>query len=184
MPDELHNAFYKGSLGGGVVGVLRLLKMSWPMGWKSSRARNKYLIFKNGLGRVRLFENGTVELWVKKPASDGKCMQLFSQAFVWTKLIDSIQMVEAFQATLMRRFHAIFDTGERGKYMKITAFSETHKFVFAAHDKSHPTCYEFMVEYHAEVESARRLFDLMENFFNQFTDTGKGVRSKDKRLYE
>ena len=184
-PDDLHHAFYKGSLYhypvklGVREDVLGKLKLYQGLGWKPSRAKNRYWVFRNELGRIRFFETGTVELWVRKPASDGKAMQLFSQAFTWTKLIDSIQVIEGFQKTLMRKMHTVFDYGQRVPYMKITAFQETHKFTFVSGDKSNPTCAEFMFEYHAEVEGARRLYDQMQSFFEQFSgQQGKDVRSK------
>lgn len=172
-PDDVHNAFYKGKLVGvdGLIGRLRRENFSV---WKLSRAKNRYWIFKSKLGRVRFFETGTVELWVRKPASGGKAMQLFSHAFTWTKLVDSISAVEAFQKTLMRKMHTLFDYGQRVPYMKVTAFQGTHKFTYVSGDKSHPTCAEFMFEYHAEVDSARRLFDQMQSFFEQFSPKQNG----------
>jgi hypothetical protein len=173
-PDDVHNAFYKGRLEG-VRDVLgKLPKLVGVSNWRPTKAKNHYWVFKSNLGRIRFFENGTVELWVRKPASDGKCMQLFSHAFTWTKLIDSISQVEEFQKTLMRKMHAVFDYGQRVPYMKVTAFQGTHKFTYVSGDKSHPTCGEFMFEYHAEVESARRLFDQMQGFFEQFSPKQNG----------
>lgn len=185
-PDELHNVFYKGKLPNDLVsGVIVFLQGRWNKrgegrwmrGWKPTKARNRYWVFKSKLGRIRFFETGTVELWIRKPASVGKAKGLFTQAFVWTKLIDSIQVCENFYKTLMRKFHATFDYGKRVEYMKITAFKGTHGFELVTGDKTHPTCAEFMFEYHAEHEKANRLFDLMENFFEQFSPKSN-VRSK------
>jgi hypothetical protein len=176
-PDDVHNAFYKGKLKGVKDVLSRLPSLVSISNWKLSRAKNRYWVFKSELGRIRFFETGTVELWVRKPASDGKAMQLFSHAFTWTKLVDSISVVEEFQKTLMRKMHTLFDYGQRVPYMKVTAFQGTHKFTYVSGDKSHPTCGEFMFEYHAEVESARRLFEQMENFFSQFS-SNEGTRSK------
>jgi hypothetical protein len=188
-PDDVHNAFYKGKLRFvdfehdvdrvGLKPIFdKLPKLVGISNWRRTKAKNHYWVFKNNLGRIRLFTNGTVELWVRKPASDGKCMQLFSHAFTWTKLIDSISQVEDFQKTLMRKMHAVFDYGQRVPYMKVTAFQGSHKFTYVSGDKSHPTCGEFMFEYHAEVESARRLFDQMQSFFEQFSPKPSDVRSK------
>ena len=176
-PDDVHNAFYKGELKGVKDVLCRLPSLVSISNWKPTRAKNRYWVFKSDLGRIRFFETGTVELWVRKPASDGKAMQLFSHAFTWTKLVDSISVVEDFQKTLMRKMHTLFDYGQRVPYMKVTAFQGTHKFTYVSGDKSHPTCGEFMFEYHAEVEGARRLFEQIENFFNQFSMNGN-ARSK------
>jgi hypothetical protein len=181
-PDELHHVFYKGKLPSEVVkAILQIMTLNLPNayeGWKRSRAKNRYWIFRNKLGRIRFFENGTVELWIRKPASAGKAKGLFTQAFVWTRLIDSIQVCDDFYKTLMRRFHATFDYGKRVGYMRITAFKETHGFEFVSGDKTHPTSAEFMFEYHAEVDSARRLFEQMQSFFEQFSLRQSNVRSK------
>lgn len=178
IPDDLHNVFYKGSLESVAGFVLGLLRKGLPKGWKLSKAKNRYWIFKNSLGRIRFFENGTVEMWVRKPASDGKAKGLFTQAFVWTKLVDSITVCDEFYKTLMRKMHAVFDYGERVPYMKITAFKETHGITYVSGDKSHPTCAEWMFEYHTEVANARRLFDTMQSFFEQFSPKNGDVRSK------
>jgi hypothetical protein len=177
-PDDVHNAFYKGMLKGVKDVLSKLPSLVGVSSWKLSRAKNKYWVFKSELGRIRFFETGTVELWVRKPASDGKALQLFSHAFTWTKLVDSIQVVEGFQKTLMRKMHTLFDYGQRVPYMKVTAFQGSHRFTYVSGDKSHPTCGEFMFEYHAEVEGARRLFEQMENFFNQFSGATRDTRSK------
>lgn len=164
-PDEVHNAFYRGVLPLGVVRDAR--SKSLPFGWVVSRSKNRFLLFKDVLGRIRLFETGTVEMFVRKPANDGKAMQLFCNGFTKTRLIDSISVVEEFQKTLMRRMHATFDFGQRLPYGKITAFQDTHKFVAVLGDRTHPTCAEFMFEYHQEVQNARALFDQLADFFNQ-----------------
>jgi hypothetical protein len=185
-PDEVHNAYFEGKVKFGVGKLsLDMWKLGLPAGWFPTKSRNGFLIFKGsiGLGWVRLYRTGTVELFVRKPANDGKCMQLFCDAFTKTGLIDSIRLVEDFQKTLMRRMHATFDTGMKQKYMKITAFSETHKFTFVAGDRTHPTCFEFMFEYQNEVVQARMFMEKLGEAFGLLNNNpvGKGV---DKRIYE
>ena len=87
-PDDVHNAFYKGDWK--VVRMLVGCLFGEYISWKSSNAKNRFLFFKS-TWRIRFFETGTVELWVRKPANHGKVMQLFCDAFTWTKLIDSIR---------------------------------------------------------------------------------------------
>jgi hypothetical protein len=171
-PDGVHNAFFRGKLS---LGFLRcdLWVVVLPFGWRATRNRNRCLLFVSGLGRVRFFRSGTVEVFVRKPASVGKCMQLFCDAFTKTGLVDSIKVVEDFQEGLMRRMHVTFDTGVRQPYMKITAFEDTHGFTFVSGDRTHRTCFEFMFEYHAEVEAARRLFEQFAGFLG---DVGKASK--------
>ena len=167
-PDEVHNVFYRGKLSVDFAKLVRgrlsdfsskegaLLRLS---GWKVSRARNRFLLFKNMLGRIRFFETGTVELFVRKPASLGKCKQLFSDAFTRNYVVTDIRVMDQFFAGLMRRFHATYKTGQRLPYMKITTFEDTHRLITVLGDRTHPDCVEIIAEYHAEVEQARRLFD-------------------------
>lgn len=165
VPDGVHNAFFRGVLGCGVGGL--------GLPWVRSRARNSFWVYRSGLGRIRFFEGtGTVELFVRKPSSIGKAMQLFCDAFVKPGFV-SAECIDGFRKTLMRRFHATFDVGERLKYMRVNAFKPTHRFEFVAGDKSHPTCYEFMFEYQAEVEQARMLVEKIVDTFELFKGNGK-----------
>jgi hypothetical protein len=178
IPDEVHNVFYKGTLPlvivNGIIPKIRSLTYG-PSGadfitgaWVPTESKNHFLLYRSRLGRIRLFSTGTVELFVRKPASDGKCMQLFCDALTKTNLIDSIKIVEEFQKGLMRRFHATIDTGQRVPYAKITAFQETHGFTMVSGDRSHPTCFEFMFDYNTEVQSAR---EMVKQFLRSLQDS-------------
>ncbi len=189
-PDEVHNSFFRGRLPLGVVGSLRgqlseifgrsgaVWCLGYPnprltgCGWTFTKATNHFIYYKSGLGWIKVFNTGTVVLFVRKPANEGKCMQLFCTALIKTGLFDSVRMVEDFQNTLMRKMHVIFDAGQRLPYMKITAFQDTHKFVAVSGDRSHPTCWEFMMEYNAEVAAARVFMDKLGEFFDLVN--GKG----------
>lgn len=157
VPDEVHGVFKRGFLG-----VDRLVVDLWglvclPSGWKHSRNQNHALIFRCGLGRVRFFRTGTVEMHVNKPANEGKAMQLFCNAFTKTGLVDSIRVVEDFQRTLQTRMHPTFDVGRKLPYVKITAFQRSHGFTMVLGDRTHPTSVEFMFEYNNEVSAAREI---------------------------
>lgn len=196
IPDDVHNAFYKGELPKRVVEDVRSKlfevweRAGWdrwvfperPMtktGWKITKSTNKALLYKSSLGRIRLFNTGTVEVFVKKPANLGKCLQLFSNAFTKTYLIESIRVVDEFKDSLLIRWHGTYKTGMRLPYMKVTTFEDTHNLIFISGDRTHPDCYEFIVEYHAFVEKTKSLFDNMQRFFEQFSPKQNGdVRSK------
>lgn len=199
-PDEVHCGFYKSKL---AVDVAKRVKgelfevwkrAGWDRwvfpehpqsltGWKLTKSKNHALLYRCSLGRLRLFETGTVEMHVNKPITDGKAMQLFCDAFTKTYLVTDIRVVDAFKEELMRRWHGTYKTGQRQPYMKITTFQDTHKFVFISGDRTHPDCFEFIVEYHAEVERARRLFDQMQDFFSQFSNGSSGVGKPLKNDY-
>ena len=175
VPDEVHNVFYKGELKREVVGhvrevVGRVLDRSggaWCFGvpvsgvgcgWTLTKSPNHFMLYKNQLGRIRLFDTGTVEIYIRKPANKGKAMQLFSYAFVHCGLIDSIKVVDEFQSKLLTRMHATFDVGQQLPYLKIDAFKDSHGFSATLGDRTHPTCAEFMFEYNSEVTAAREIF--------------------------
>lgn len=196
VPDGVHNAFFRGVLPVGVVeGVRRVLFEVWgragfdrwvfperPLsasGWRLTRFRNKALLYRSSLGRVRLFQNGTVELFVRKPASLGKCKQLFSDAFTRHYLVSDLKVVDAFFGGLLRRFHATYRVGERLPYVKVTTFEDTHRFTFVSGDRTHPDCYEFILEYHAEVEKARAFLDALVNPGNNGNGAGKALDGRD-----
>lgn len=194
-PDEVHAAYFKGVLPVDLVKrVVGLLEEVWVRagvdrwifptvpgaldGWHRTKSLNHYLIYRNRLGRVRFFMSGTVEIYVRKPVSLGKCMQLFSDAFTRHYLISDLRVVDEFRLGLMRRFHGTYKTGQRLPYMKITTFEETHKFTFISGDRSHPDCYEFIMEYQAEVEQARRLFEEFKQGFGLGNNEVRGVPLK------
>lgn len=168
VPDGVHNAFFVGLLPLGLVGgaqgkvsdvgfVGSSLRLA---GWRVSKSRNRFLLFKSLLGRVRLFETGTVEIYVRKPAHFGKAMQLFCDAFTKTKWITDILEIEAFQKTLrIRGFHATFDTGQRLPYMKIPLFKGTNGFQLILGDRTHPHSAELIIEYMEQVESAKKVIE-------------------------
>jgi hypothetical protein len=184
-PDDVHNAFYRGSLPSDVVGVIlvRLRSLDCGFGsrdfiggaWAKTKSKNGFYLFRCQLGRVRLFSSGTVELFVRKPASDGKAMQLFCDAFTKTGLVDSVKVIEKFQDGLMRRMHATFDAHQKLPYMKVTAFEESHGFSMTLGDRSHPSSVEFMFGYNKEVQSARQLVDDL-NFFMKSAQDSNGSK--------
>jgi hypothetical protein len=140
-------------------------------------------LFKNSLGRIRLFETGTVEIFVRKPASLGKCKQLFSDAFTRLYLIENIRVVDNFFKELVTRSHMTYKVGMRVPYMKVTTFQDTHKMIFVAGDRTHPDCYEFVLEYHAEVENARALMEQFRQFVGDFRNGEGGPKPLGKMDY-
>jgi len=45
-------------------------------GWLRSKARNRWLLWNDSLGRLQWFETGRVSLYVRKPANLGRAYQL------------------------------------------------------------------------------------------------------------
>ena len=199
-PDDVHNVFYRGVLPKVVGDFIRKNlfevweRAGWDRwayperfdsqtGWRLTRSKNKYLLYKSSLGRIRLFQTGTVEIFVRKPANLGKCKQLFSDAFTRHYLVSDLKVIDGFFAGLMRRFHATYKTGQRMPYMKITTFEDTHRLTFVTGDRTHPDCVEIIAEYHAEVEQARRLFDEIRLGFGSNGSEGVGPKPLGKMDY-
>lgn len=172
VPDDVHRAFFVGKLGvdvsRGVRERLVLPVCDWGGPavnsvsgvWRLSKSRNRFFLFKSLLGRIRLFENGTVELYVRKPANLGKAMQLFCDAFTKTRLIMDLGVLEGFQKSLrIRGFHAAFDTEERLPYLKIPLFKGSNGIEVILGDRSNPNSVELIVNYLDQVEQARTLID-------------------------
>ncbi len=152
FPDEVHRVYYTchvpGGLGRDVLGL----------GWIPSRSRNRALIWKDGIGRMRWFENGNVELYVRKPANRGKAAQLFCNGFTMTEILSLKQLEECLATLRVRGSHAVFETPKRLPYKKITLFKGTHGVTVITGDRSHPNAIEVIWEYQ---EQLRKLDDLL-----------------------
>ena len=132
-------------------------KSALEQGWVQTRARNRYLLWKDrALGRLEWFGTGRVNIWLKKPVTLGKLKQLLANAFLWaftsnsegSRLVDSVNLFERWVATHKRKgFHFVFDTGQRMPYSKIDLFKDSNGVVFKTGDLSHPTCIELEINY-------------------------------------
>ncbi len=127
--------------------------------WVLSRAKNRFLQFKNVLGRVVWFETGTVRLHVRAPGNEGKAKQLFCDAFFKTELIGPEILEKCLGSLYLDSFHAVVDTKQRLPYVHVRDFAGTNGFEFKSADRTHPTCYEFIVHYQSQFERARLLFE-------------------------
>lgn len=183
FPDDVHNAFFTGFLSLGVSKVVRdglddvwgragVDRWIFPSvkdradGWRKSRAKNRFLLFKSVLGRIRFFETGLVELYVRKPASLGKAMQLFCDAFTKTLLITDLVVLQDFQKSLrVRGFHAVFNTDQRLPYMKVKLFKDSNGLELTLGDRTHPNGMELVVNYLEQVEQAKSLMDELSRMF-------------------
>ncbi len=170
-PDDVHNAFFVGKLD------LEIGKLDLASGWVRSKSRNKFLLWKDVLGRVRWFETGTVELYVRKPASLGKAMQLFCNAFTWTKIVTDLGVIDAFQKSLrVRGFHAVFNTPVRLPYMRVQLFKGSNGVVLNLGDRTHPNGAELIVNYLDQAEQARSLIENLTKAFGLMDSSGKVSR--------
>lgn len=113
--------------------------------WIPTKAKNHYLLWKDprGLGRLEWFPNGTVKVWVRKPVSDVKKLQLLANAFFNTYLVTDIKVFTEWAKTLEQTgedcaVHVGFDV----PYFKIDLFEESNGITIVGGDKSHRDCIE------------------------------------------
>jgi hypothetical protein len=115
-------------------------------GWIRTSARNRYLLWKDGLGRLEWHESGRIKVWIKKPVSEGKKLQLLANAFCKTFLITDIKLFTEWAKTLrMKGVHCAADTGYELPYLKLDLFKETNGIVIVSGDSSHRTSIEAQV---------------------------------------
>lgn len=162
LPDSVHCAFWVGVLPRDVSDALRIKAVGCGV-WKPTKALNRFLLWKDRFGRVRWFENGKVELYVRKPASEGKAMQLFCRAFIHSGLVDLsnvelAKFIDGFARYLRHRgAHALYKAGQRLPYMKITTFWDSNGFMVITGDRTHPDCAEIIYKYQDQVRKADEL---------------------------
>lgn len=162
LPDDVKRCFY-------VLRVPRDLDRRdvERLGWVRSRARNRFLLWREGLGRVRWFETGTVELYVRKPASREKAVRLFCNAFTRTGIVpletkEEVEVLEECLRSLhVRSGKATWDLGIVLPYRKITLFKGSNGITVLTGDKSDRTCLHIIFEYLQQFEKFDRLGEIL-----------------------
>lgn len=112
-------------------------------GWIQTRARNHYLLWKSSLGRLEWHFNGTVKVWLKKPVTDARKLQLLANGFFNTFLVTDIRIFSEWAKTLRQigeecGVHLGFDV----PYFKIDLFQESNGITIVGGDKTHRDCIE------------------------------------------
>jgi hypothetical protein len=129
-------------------------------GWFATRARNRMLVWKDRLGRLEWFETGLVKVWVRKPASEGKVVQLLANGFTKTELIWDMHVWERVRRSL--KFHGAtlaVETGVRLPYVCVELLKESNGVKVKMGDASDPTKLEIEFCYPKWAERNERLFE-------------------------
>lgn len=181
---ESHRCVYAGLIKPGEVSREAALNK----GWLLSKAKNRFLLFKNRVGRVVLYETGNLRLNVRKPANLGKAKQLFCDAFFRNGLITDIQVLNGcLQRLRIKGAHSVFESKQRLPRMVIDTFADSHGIMIKLGDRSHPNAIEVVWEYQKEVEKFGDLAEgfkkFMANFNALFKANGNGTKPP-KGLYE
>jgi hypothetical protein len=138
------------------------------VGWVETRARNRWLLWKDSLGRLQWFETGRVNLYVRKPANLGKAYQLICNGFSWTGLITDIKVLEAVLASVrFKGAHYVFPTGQRLPRLTIDLFAKSNGVIIKVGDRSHPHAVEVIACYPDWAERNERLLEQLNDTLQQ-----------------
>jgi hypothetical protein len=145
------------------------------VGWLCSKARNRWLLWKDRLRRLQWFETGRVNLYVRKPANLGKAYQLICKGFSFTSLITDFKLLqEVLSSVRFKGAHYVFPMGHRLPKLTIDLFQKSNGIVIKVGDETHPDCLEVLATYPDWMERNERLFE-------QFNEILKNLTSLDLR---
>jgi len=143
-------------------------------GWVKSKARNRWLLWKDRLGRLQWFETGRVNLYVRKPANLGKAYQLVCNGFSFTGLITDLKVLERVLASVrFKGAHYVFPTEERLPRLTIDLFAKSNGIIIKVGDASHPNGIEVIAYYPDWAERNERLFEQLNKTLKQLLEPAK-----------
>ena len=137
-------------------------------GWRVTRARNRWLLWKDRLGRLQWFETDRVNLYVRKPANLGKAYQLVCNGFSFTGLITDMKALErVLESVRFEGAHFVFDAQARLPYLVIDLFRRSNGVIIKVGDRTHPTGVEVIAEYMGWAERHERLSQQLLDVLNR-----------------
>jgi len=144
------------------------------VGWVQSKARNRWLLWRDKLGRLQWFETGRVNLYVRKPANLGKAYQLVCNGFSFTGLITDVKVLERVLASVrFKGAHYVFPTEERLPRLTINLFAKSNGVIIKVGDTSHPNSVEVVAFYPDWAERNERLFEQLNNTLKRLLEPAK-----------
>ena len=130
------------------------------VGWVKTRARNRWLLWKDRLGRLQWFETGRVNLFVRKPANLGKAYQLICNGFSFTGLITDIKVLENVLASVrFKGAHYVFPAEQWLPRLTIDLFAKSNGVIIKVGDQSHPNAVEVIACYPDWAERNERMLE-------------------------
>jgi len=136
-------------------------------GWVKSKARNRWLLWRDRLGRLQWFETGRVNLYVQKPANLGKAYQLVCNGFSFTGLITDVKVLEEVLAGVrFKGAHYVFDTEQRLPRLVVDLFAKSNGIIVKVGDTSHPNAVEVVCCYPDWAERNERMLEDLRNLLN------------------
>jgi hypothetical protein len=130
------------------------------VGWVKTRARNRWLLWKERLGRLQWFETGRVNLYVRKPANLGKAYQLVCNGLSFTGLVTDIKVLEQILGSMrFKGAHYVFPTEQRLPRLTIDLFAKSNGVIIKVGDRSHPRAVEVIACYPDWAERNERVLE-------------------------
>jgi len=152
----------------GVVSSSDIRIRSVGSGWLRSRARNRWLLWKDRLGRLQWFETGRVNVYVRKPANLGRAYQLVCNAFSFTGLVTDMKVLEQVLSGLrFKGAHYVFPVGQRLPKFTIDLFQKSNGIVIKVGDDTHPDSLEVLATYPDWAERNERLLEQLNDVLKQ-----------------
>jgi hypothetical protein len=134
------------------------------VGWRCSRARNRWLFWKDRLGRLQWFETGRINLYVGRPANLPKAYQLVCNGFSFTGLLADLKVLEQVLASVrFKGAHYVFNTEQRLPRLVVDLFARSNGITVKVGDASHPNGIEIISCYPDWVDRNECLFDHLAN---------------------
>jgi hypothetical protein len=153
-------------------------------GWERTRARNRWLLWKDRLGRLQWFETDRVNVYVRTPANLGRAYQLVCNGFSFTGLITDMKVLEQIlQSVRFKGAHFVFEAKERLPYLVIDLFRKSNGVIIKVGDRTHPTGVEVIAEYMDWAERHERLSAQLLGVLNRLAPSaGRPELAKEDRL--
>lgn len=147
-------------------------------GWLPTRARNKWLLWKDRFGRLQWFETGRCNVYARKPVTIGRVYQLIANAFTWTGLVTDIKHLEAMlKGIKFKSAHFVFETPQRLPKMVIDLFSKSNGVIIKMADRTHPHALEIIA---SQPDWGERTERLLEKFLERLNADRKPTREEPK----
>ena len=138
------------------------------VGWRVTRARNRWLLWKDRLGRLQWFETDRVNVYVRQPANLGRAYQLVCNGFSFTGLITNMKVLErVLESVRFKGAHFVFNVKERLPYLVIDLFRKSNGVVIKVGDRTHPTGVEVIAEYMDWAEQNEHLSEQLLDVLNR-----------------
>lgn len=137
-------------------------------GWLVSRARNRWLLWKDRLGRLQWFETDRVNLYVRRPVNLGRAYQLICNGFSLTGLLTDFKIIEKVLPSIrFKGAHYVFDTEQRLPRRTIDLFAKSNGIVVKVGDTSHPNGVEIVANYPDWAERNEQFLKEVRNLLSQ-----------------